>query len=215
MVVICAGLLVGYWLLMTFVPVPGLGAPSLAEPGHNLAHYLDERFLPGQHFEGTLLSTMAAVANCLIGIFAGLLLKNPRLTEQKKVAWLAVGGLACLIAGVAWSVQFPIIKLLWTSSYVLVACGCSALLLALFHQVIAVWRWEKWAQPFIWIGMNALAIYIICNIVNFHRVALRLSGGDIARFLGRWAELATVLVALALIFSLAHFLYRRKIFLRL
>src|SRR2546422_465862 len=80
--------LLGYWALMTFVPVPGLGAPSLAEPGKNLAHYIDDLYMPGRRFEGTLLSTLAAVANCLLGIFAGLLLKNQSIPDQKKVYWL-------------------------------------------------------------------------------------------------------------------------------
>ena len=84
MVVICLALLVGYWALMTFVPVPGIGAPSLAGPGKNLAHYIDELYLPGRKFEGTLLSTMAAVANCLLGVFAGLLLKNETGAGQRR-----------------------------------------------------------------------------------------------------------------------------------
>src|SRR5437870_12148477 len=91
MVALCVGLLVGYWALMTFVPIPGIGAPSLAEPGRNLAHYIDELYLPGRKFEGTLLSTMAAVANCLLGVFVGLLLKARNFPGQKKVYWLLAG----------------------------------------------------------------------------------------------------------------------------
>lgn len=215
MICICAVLLISYWALMTFVPVPGIGQPTLAMPGHNLAHYLDVRFLPGQRFEGTLLSTLGAVANCLLGVFAGLLLKNQQLSDREKVRWLVLGGIASLLAGYAWSLNFPIIKLLWTSSYVLVACGYGALLLALFHQVMAVWQCQAWARPFIWIGMNALTIYIITNIVSFHRLALRLVGGDVSRLLGNWSELVAAMTALALILWLAHFLYRKQIFLRL
>src|SRR5205085_8543627 len=128
----CVALLAGYWALMTFVPVPGIGQPTLTVPGKNLAHYLDQLYLPGKKFEGTLLSTMAAVANCLLGVFAGLLLKNQRVSSQHKVYLLLAGGLLSLVLGFAWAQYFPIIKLLWTSSYVLVACGCSALLLAVF-----------------------------------------------------------------------------------
>jgi len=120
------------------VPVPGIGAPTLAEPGKNLAHYIDQLYLPGQKFEGTLLSTLAAVANCLLGVFAGRLLQNETIPPQKKVHWLLAGGVASLAAGFAWSIEFPIIKLLWTSTYVLVACGYSAILLALFFQIIEI-----------------------------------------------------------------------------
>ena len=212
---LCGGLLVGYWVLMCFVPVPGLGAPDLHEPGKNLAHYLDSLYLPGQKFEGTLLSTMAAVANCLLGIFAGLLVKSDKPRPQTKVYYLAGAGIASLGLGLVWSLNFPIIKLLWTSSYVLMACGCSALLLAAFFQLIEIWRFDKWAVPFVWMGMNAITIYIIANIVGFHRLALRLVGGDIKVFLGSYAELAQALVGTAMAFWVVWFLYRRQVFLRL
>src|SRR5207237_2968188 len=113
MVVLCCLLLVGYWALMTFVRVPGIGQSDLSVPGKNLAHHLDQLYLPGKKFEGTILSTMAAVANCLLGVFAGLLLRNPRVTAQNKVWWLAASGAVSLALGFVWALQFPIIKLLW------------------------------------------------------------------------------------------------------
>ena len=206
--------LFGYWALMTFVPVPGIGGASY-EQGKNLAYWIDQRFLPGQKFEGTLLSTLPAVANCLFGIFAGLLLKTKILSEQKKVFCLLAGGMAGLVLGICWSFQFPIIKLLWTSTYVLVACGISAILLGVFHQIIAVWKLQKWAQPFVWIGMNAITIYLVSAIVGFQKLASRFVGGDIAVALGSWADFVRAVVALVLVFAVVRFLYRRKIFLRL
>ncbi|HVM48245.1 MAG TPA: hypothetical protein VMU04_09465 [Candidatus Acidoferrum sp.] len=215
MVGICVALLVGYWALMTFVPVPGLEAPSLAEPGLNLAHYIDELYLPGQRFEGTLLSTMPAVANCLIGVFAGLLLRSNRVPGQRKVYWLLAAGALSLGAGFVWSREFPIIKLLWTSTYVLVACGWSAILLAVFYQVIELWQLRAWALPFVWIGMNAITLYLVAGLVNFHRLAGRFVGGDVHAALARYGDLVTALVTLGLVFCIARFLYRRQIFLRL
>jgi predicted acyltransferase len=215
MVLICLALLVGYWALITFVPVPGIGAPSLAGPGKNLAHYFDELYLPGQKFEGTLLSTMPAVANCLLGVFAGLLLKNDAIAGQRKVHWLLGSGVASLALGFAWAQELPIIKLLWTPTYVLVACGYSAILLGLFYQIIELWQFRKWAQPFVWIGMNAITIYLVANVVNFRRLAGRFVGGDIQILLGNYGDLVTSLVSLALVFWLVNFLYRRKVFLRL
>ena len=215
MVFICAALLVGYWVLMTWVPLPKIGPPDLSGPGKNLAHYLDELFLPGRRFEGSLLSTLAAVANCLLGVFAGLLLQNEKASGRTKVRCLLAAGIISLVLGLAWGLQFPIIKLLWTSSYVLVACGCSAILLAIFFQLIENWNLRLWAQPFVWIGMNAIAIYLLGSIVNFHRVAQRFVGGDISAALGRYSELAQALVTLALGLLVVRFLYRRQIFLRL
>jgi predicted acyltransferase len=215
MAFICLGLLIGYWALMTFVPVPGIGQPSLAVPGQNLAHYLDELYLSGKKFEGTLLSTMAAVANCLLGVFAGLLLKSETVPLQKKVYYLLIGGLISLLLGFAWAQNFPIIKLLWTSSYVLVACGYSALLLAAFVQIIEIWQFKTWAQPFVWMGMNAITIYLIANVLNFQRLAARFVGGDIRVALGNFAGLIQALLGTLLCFWVVHFLYRKKIFLRL
>jgi predicted acyltransferase len=215
MAAICVGLLVGYWALMTFVPVPGVGEPSLAVSGKNLAYYIDQRFMPGRKFEGTMLSTMAAVANCLLGVFAGLLLKTQKVSPPRKVFWLISGGAASVVAGYVWGLSFPIIKLLWTSSYVLVACGISSILLGLFYVVIEIWKVEWWAEPFVWIGMNAITIYIVGNIVNFHRLAERFVGGDVARAFGNFGLFVQALVTIALGLWLVRFLYRRKIFLRL
>ena len=118
-------LLVGYWALLTFVPVPGIG-PASYEQGRNLAYYVDQRWLPGQKFEGTILSTMPAVANCLLGVFAGLLLKDGRRTDERRVTLLLAGGAVALGIGCLWARQFPVIKLLWTSSVAPVACSFGA-----------------------------------------------------------------------------------------
>jgi predicted acyltransferase len=207
-------LLFGYWALMTFVPVPGLGAPAY-EHGKTLAYWIDQKFMPGQKFEGTLLSTLAAVANCLLGILAGLLLKTKNLSEQQKVFCLIASGAAGLVLGIGWSFQFPIIKLLWTSTYVLVACGISAILLGAFHQIIEIWKYQKWAQPFVWIGMNAITIYLVSAMVGFQKLAGRFVGGNVAHLFGSFADSIRAIVALVLMFAVVHFLYRRKIFLRL
>ena len=158
---------------------------------------------------------MPAVANCLLGIFAGLLLKDARWSDARRVQILFAAGAVSLGIGLLWAMQFPIIKLLWTSTYVLVACGISAMLLAIFHLLIEVMRWRAWATPFIWIGMNAITIYVVGNIVNFRNLANRFVGGDVAVALGPYAELVRSLVALGLALMLVWFLYRRRIFLRL
>src|SRR3954468_20198518 len=132
-------LLVGYWALMTFVPVPGVGAGNFA-PGANLADWIDEKYLPGRKWNGQwdpegLLSTLPAIATCLLGVFAGLLLKESRLPPQQKSLWLMGAGVVMIAAGHLWSLQFPIIKYIWTSSFVLVAGGYAVLLLGAFHQL--------------------------------------------------------------------------------
>lgn len=219
MVVICAGLLAGYWALMTYVPVPGVGAGCF-EPGRNLANYIDSICLPGRKWDGTwdpegLLSTFPAVGTCLIGCFAGMLLRNRSASDWAKVVVLLVGGAAGVAAGYHWGQTFPVIKKIWTSSYVLVAGGYSCILLGVFYLVLDVWKIRIWALPFVWIGMNALTIYMLSNILSFHTLAERFVGGNLNRSLfGHYGLLATAVLALGLKIGLVYFLYRKRIFIR-
>ena len=218
-VVLCVVLLGGYWALMTWVPVPGVGAGNFEE-GKNLANYLDRQYLPlrkwdGDHDPEGLLSTLPAIATCLLGVFVGTLLKGS-LSDRGKVLWLTGAGLAMAALGWLWDIEFPVIKKIWTSSYVLVAGGYSCLLLAVFYQVIDVWKYQTWARPFIWIGMNAITIYMVFHLIPFDKLAERLVGGELnSHFFGRFGPLAIAIVVVAMTLVLCRFLYRRKIFLRL
>jgi predicted acyltransferase len=216
-------LLVGYWALMTFVPVPGIGAGSFA-PDANLANWIDAHYLPGRLWDKTrdpegLLSTLPAIGTCLLGVLAGLLLSDQRIAPARKSLVLICGGVILVATGHLWALQFPIIKAIWTSSFVLVAGGYSAILLGIAHQIIDVWGAKRWATLFIWIGANAIILYFINGLVGFEPVARRLVGGDISHWLndsvmpGAGAFVRN-LAGFILAVALAGFLYRRKIFLR-
>jgi predicted acyltransferase len=196
--------------------------------GVNLANYLDQKYLPGRKYDGTydpegLLSTMPAFVTGLIGIFAGLLLKNPAVSDQRKVAWLLSTGAGAVVLGWLWGLQFPVIKKIWTSSYVLVAGGYSAMLLAAFFWVVDIKQWRGWCQPFVWIGMNPLTLYLTSNFLGglgFEKLARRLAGGPVKGFLDAHVaagsgDMVIALVAIGLFLWFARFLYQRKIFLRL
>ena len=249
----CAGLLLGYWALMSFVPFPdvrpvdgngqlisqSMTATNTAqlnwsstnkvkgvfEPGFNLANYIDQKYLPGKKWDKTwdpegLLSTLPAIATCLLGVLGGLLLQSSRWDERRKLLVLLAGGALCIGAGLLWSIQFPIIKKIWTSSYVLVAGGCSALLLGFFYWIVDIRQHRRWCQPFVWYGMNAITVYLADNLLNFRLVAARVFGGDVRAFLDMHVMQglgAFVLgcgeIGVGLL--IVWFLYRRKIFLRL
>jgi predicted acyltransferase len=134
--------------------------------------------------------------------------------DRNKTLYLVAGGLALLAVGWLWNLQFPVIKKLWTSSFVLVAGGYSCLLLALFYQIIDVWKFQAWAQPFIWIGMNAITIYMAVNLVEFDKLAKLFVGGDLNTYFGRYGQLVITVMVSVLVFGFCRFLYRRKIFLR-
>jgi len=222
--ILATALLLGsYWGLMTFVPVPDVGSGSF-QPDANLANWIDANYLPGRLWDKTrdpegLLSTLPAIGTCVLGVLAGLLLKDNRLPATQKSVWLIGGGIVMVAAGYVWGLQFPIIKVIWTSSFVLVAAGYSAILLGIMHQVIDVWRWKTWATIFVWIGANAITLYFINSISGFEPFALRIVGGDVSVWLDRAVTPGTGLfiahiLGLVLAVALAGFLYRRKILLR-
>ena len=223
LIVAIVAILAGYWALMTFVPVSGIGVGSYVKDA-NLANWIDAQYLPGRKWNGAwdpegLLSTLPAIGTCLLGVFAGLLLKEPSLQPHQKTLWLIGTGAAMIALGVLWGLQFPIVKNIWTSSYVLVCGGLSALLLGVFHQVIDAWERRSLATIFIWIGASAITLYLINGIVGFKPLATRLVGGDVGSFVdshltpGSGSFLAHA-VGLLLAVALAGFLYRRNIFLR-
>ena len=272
---VIAGILVGYWGLMSFVPIRdiALDKAKLAEiaeqagdargaivlksetnpsatknsrawakaeelfakttatttgqfaPGHNLANHLDFQLLPGRKYdlfydpEG-ILSTLPAVATCLLGVLAGVWLRREDFCDQWKVIYLLSFGALAVLVGFAWGMSFPVVKKIWTSSFVLVAGGYSAMLLGVFYQVVDVWQWRAWCQPFVWLGVNSITIYVANNLLQFRAVANRFVGGDVKRWLDvnltdGAGNLAIAVVGFALIFWFVSFLYRRKIFLRL
>jgi predicted acyltransferase len=215
----CAGLLVGYWLLMTFVPAPGGKAGDFAE-GTNLANWIDKEYLPWRKWDKThdpegLLSTLPAIANCLIGVFAGVLLADPRRSNVHKVLYLALAGVVLAALGWAWDMQFPVIKKIWTSSFVFVACGYSLVLLAVFYLLIDMWNLKLWARPFVWIGMNPITLYMIENLVDLEKLAKRFVGGELNTYFGIYGPAVIAAVSMLIMLAIARFLYLRKIFLRL
>src|SRR5689334_5323049 len=137
-VAVTAGFLIMYWALMALVPVPGVGRGVLT-PDANLATYLDRAILGRFHYgENTwFLSYLGFASSVLFGVLAGHLLASAR-PAKTKVLLLIGAGAACIAQGLLWSVEFPIIKLLWTSSFVLISGGISFLALALFYWIIDV-----------------------------------------------------------------------------
>lgn len=196
------------------------------DKGLNVSDHFDFQYLPGRKYDQFFdpegyLSTIPAVVTCLLGVFAGLLLRNTSVADQRKVILLLGCGVAGAVLGWLWNLQLPVIKKIWTSSYVLVAGGYSALLLGAFFQVVDVWKFQKWCRPFVWIGMNSITLYLASNIIGgFRRLAMRLAGGDVQAWFNEHllkgsGDLLVPVVGLLLVFWFANFLYRKKIFLRL
>ena len=167
---VAGALLVGYWLLMTRVPVPGGVAGDLS-PAGNLAGYVDRRVL-GPHVwvaskfydpEG-LLSSLPAVATTLLGVLAGHWLRGAG-TARRVTGGLVLGGLAATAVGWLWGQSFPINKSLWTSSYALFMAGLAALALAGCYWLIEGRRWRRLARPFVLLGITALPLFFLSSLM--------------------------------------------------
>ena len=212
---LCGALLVVYWALMRFVPVPGVGA-GVFTPYGNLAMHIDKALL-GRFQDGTtytwILSSLNFGAQVLMGVLAGHLLRS-KLTGTRKAIILAVTGLGCLLVGWLWGLIFPIIKHIFTSSMVLWAGGWCLLLLALFFYVIDVLGYKKWAFFFIVIGMNAIVAYLAPDFFNFHEISTRALGG-LARHLGMFGNFVVEGGAVAILWGGLYYMYRNKTFVRI
>jgi predicted acyltransferase len=209
-------ILLGYWGVLALVPVPG-GHGPYNEWG-NVPNYVDRLFLlPSQMYEKYgdpegPVSMIPAVCTALLGLFTGRWLKSDR-EGEKKAMGLALAGLVCLALGLAWAPVLPVIKKIWTSSYVLVAGGFSMELLALFYWVIDVKGIRKWTFPFVVIGMNSITIYMATCIVPFERIAGFFMGG-IAKAIPQFKDLIMAIAVVVVEWLLLYFLYRKRVFLR-
>jgi predicted acyltransferase len=232
--VVAVVLLVGYWALMTVVPVPGYGAGHLGKED-NLGAYID-RTLMGGHLWGEsvtwdpegFLSTLPAIASVLIGILAGEWLRSDRRAGRKALGLAAVG-LALLVAGRLIHPYFPINKNLWTSSFVLFTGGFAMLALAACYWIVDARAWRGWTAPFLVFGMNAILAYALAALVSevstdfeflhFHGHETTLHGWIYDKYFVPHASpvnasLGFAAFFVAVIFALLWPFYRGKLFLR-
>lgn len=214
------GILIGYWILVCFVPHPDLGwSGTTFNQKENFVDWVDHKFLPmkeeGQYSESEgLLSTIPAIATALLGLFAGLIIRDSRFSDWKRVGIFIGAGIVMVGLGYLWGLQFPVIKKIWTSSYVLVAGGYSCILLGVFYAIVDAMKFQKWAIPFIWIGANPLMIYLCTEFIDFRDIAERVAGGPVAAQFGQYGELFLTTLGIIFVLIFARFLYHKKIFLR-
>jgi predicted acyltransferase len=172
---IAASGLLGYWILMRWVPVPGFGMPgrdiAFLDKDANWVSVVDRLLFAGRLLEQTrdplgLISTIPAVATCLLGILTGLWLRTEKGMMAKAYGMLS-GALAGLALGSFWAIWFPINKRLWTSSYVLFAAGWTLLFLAICYFVIEIRKHDgAWTYPWKVFGSNAIVTYVFSELLS-------------------------------------------------
>ncbi len=203
-----------HWALLSFVPVPGWeGEHFLREM--NLAVYIDNIILGPFHRPGSwqVLGTVNFVSNMLIGVLVGQMLKGSRDRKDKAILLFACG-MAMLSSGFIWSPFCPVIRNLWTSSYVLVTCGISTLLLALFYLVIDVRGYAKWSFFFLVFGVNSIAVYMMAHMFDFKLIGNIFVGG-LRRFLEPGVQgFVEATAAMTVIWLILYWMYCKKTFIK-
>jgi predicted acyltransferase len=231
--------LVGYWVLLRFVPVPGAGVPGRDIPFmdqvQNLPAWLDRKLFMGHLYDGSrdpegMIHTIPAIGTTLIGVLTGHWMKKQRDT-RKLIGGMVLFGVLGMIGGEIWNRWFPINKNLWTSSFVLFSGGFALLFMSLLYWMIEGKGWRgRWTMPILVFGMNAIAGFVADSLIygpgytftakgptgasmNWHEVAqawLEVSGLSTAN-----ASLVYSLGAVAICWILLWVLWRKKIFLKI
>lgn len=203
-------LLLGYWLIMTTIPVPGCEITSINDKACNLAAYLDRLILTENHIwrggkvfdpEG-ILSTIPAIVTCISGVLTGKWLTSGDRRQDtgdktddlllvtrhlSLVSGLFFFGLALLALGLIWNSYFPMNKSLWTSSYVLATSGLALLVLGFCYWLIDIQGYKRWATPFIIFGVNALPLFVFSGFMARMLSAYRVTAGEGPPIsVGRW-----------------------------
>ncbi|WP_154857533.1 acyltransferase family protein [Cyclobacterium xiamenense] len=208
------GCLVAYALLLTLPQVPGLGRSTLL-PDQNFALYVD-RLVFGRFDDGLqytwLLSGLGFAATTLSGLFAGEWIKS-EMPREKVARYLFVAGLIALSLGLLWGIWHPIVKKIWTSSFVLASSGVCYLLLAGFYWIIDVKGKTSWTFPLKVIGMNAITAYVLSHVIDFPAIADDLLFG-LEQYGESWYPVWTSIGGFAILYTLLWYMYVNKTFVK-
>ncbi len=229
---LAVALAIAYWGILMLIPPPGGAAGDLTAEG-NLGAHID-RAIFGAHIwkprwdpEG-LLSTIPAISTTLFGLVAGLWLRSEETPARKAYGLLAAGAVGILV-GMVWDAVFPINKNIWTSSYAVFTAGAASAFLGLCYWLIDVRGWRGWTKPFVILGSNAIALFVVSGLLADTLGIIRVSGPDgasisLARYIylsffvplasPKNASLLYAVANLAVLFVLLAWMYRRRIFLK-
>jgi heparan-alpha-glucosaminide N-acetyltransferase len=187
-------ILVGYWAAFALYPLPPAGFDTTTVgvradwPHHvtgfaahwdkntNLAARADQWFLnlfprerPFVYNGGGYLTLnfVPSLATMIFGLLAAGVLRSDR-RELDRVRTLAVWGVAGIVAGLAIHLVglCPIVKRIWTPSWTLFSGGWVVLFLAAYYWVIDVKGYKKWTYPFLVVGANSIAMYVLVHVAT-------------------------------------------------
>lgn len=227
MLMIALILLLGYWILTIFIPIPGLGK-TIFTPEMNWTAWVDGQLLPGSMYFGTwdpegILSTLTAIVTTITGMVTTYFISKIQ-DKKQKVIILLIGGVGLTVAGILLSSSFPINKNVWSSSYVLVTSGLVTLLWSFLIYIIDIKNFTKWTRPGIIFGANAITAYVLHYLIAYPLGYFKIGNASIqGHFMNSLsvilpAELASLLWAILYVFICflpIWWMYRKKIFIKI
>ena len=203
-----------YWVILSFVPVPGLGA-GVYTPDGNFAIYFDKAVF-GRFQDGTtyswIVSSLNFGATAMLGVFAGYILKSGW-SGMRKVGILLTLGIGFILVSKVWDLVHPIVKHIWTGSFVLFSGGLCFVLLAVFYLLIDEMKWQRWSKPFIIIGSNSIVAYTAWHLFDFGQVSDVFTRGFETNA-GNWYGLIRSIGAFLVIFLILRYMYKNRIFVK-
>lgn len=215
-IAVAAAILLVYWALLAFVAAPG-SAPGTDtfSPNGCFVCWLDRHIWPnGWADPEGLLSTFPAVVTTMGGMFAGELVRGEKLSGGFKTLILLGASLACGLVAWAWSPWCPIVKKLWTSTFVLAAWSYSLAFFAVFYWLVDVMMWRKWTFFFRVIGVNSILVYFLRILFDFQKPANFFFQGFASWVGAPWAGVVNAAAYILMVWLVLLLFYRKKIFLR-
>ncbi len=220
---IAAAFLAGYYLLLHFCLAPG--APAGADPyavDYNIVAHWDRTLWPthlcikGKYDPESLFSIPGGAALALFGVLAGRLLRSQNGTSgARKSMLLAAGAGAAAIAAIVFEFALgnPVVKKLWTPSFVLYAATYSLAMLALFHWIVDVMGWRRWTVVFDPVGKNSLLAYLLSMVGVAGTIQGFLFSG-LCKWADKWGKALAGLTSYLVVWAILYFFRRKKIFLK-
>ncbi|MCF8267952.1 MAG: DUF5009 domain-containing protein [Ignavibacteriales bacterium] len=234
LVIFGSGFLILYWILMSFIPVPGVGYPNLGKET-NMAAWIDNMILHGHMWKATrvwdpegILSTVPAISTAILGILSGIWLRR-KIDVFEKLTVFFVAGNLLMLGGYIWDGFFPMNKSIWTSSYVLYTGGLAIIFLGICYYLLDIKKINFWAKPFEVYGLNAITVFFLSGIVGRIMYLITMTSADgqeitlkdylFSNLYLSWldpinASLAWALSYIFIWLGLMWILYARKIFIK-
>lgn len=227
-IIIAVALLLSFWGAMEFITINGYGGGNYTPDG-NLAEWIDREVL-GRFRDGAsvvngetvfpdwyrytwILSSLNFGVTVLTGTFAGYILKEKKLVQRKKLAYLLIIGSSMVAVGQIWGIWHPIIKKIWTGSMTLVSSGYCFLLMGLFYYIVDYKGWKKHTEWLKVYGMNSIVAYMLAMCINFSCIGHSLFHG-LEQYLGEYYQVLLSLNNAVIVYAILYFMYRKRIFLR-